>query len=132
MEHYHEVPVFVQETNEVITVTLSAEQLEAVKAASASNKLLREVGQMYVPIQSSTGEVQSRTEHVESKTEQVHLDQENRTEKETVDHNSERTDTPIKGKKKDNAIDILGEIQKSYNDFRVYLEKKNRKEMKKD
>nr|CAI5864960.1 unnamed protein product [Callosobruchus analis] len=144
MEHYHEVPVFVQETNEVITVTLSAEQLEAVKADenclqqfvadSFSFQQTSKRGRADVPIQSSTGEVQSRTEHVEPKTEQVHLDQENRTEKETVDHNSERTDDKLysfKRKKKYNAIDILGEIQKSNNDFRVYLEK-NRKEMKKD
>nr|CAI5865810.1 unnamed protein product [Callosobruchus analis] len=39
MEHYHEVPVFVQETNEVITVTLSAEQLEAVKAESKTEQV---------------------------------------------------------------------------------------------
>nr|CAI5832961.1 unnamed protein product [Callosobruchus analis]CAI5869938.1 unnamed protein product [Callosobruchus analis] len=37
-------------------------------------------------------------------------------------------DTPIKRKKKDNAIDILGEIQKSNNDFRVYLEKKQKRD----
>nr|CAI5846798.1 unnamed protein product [Callosobruchus analis] len=65
--------------------------LQQFVADSFSFQQTSKRGRADVPIQSSTGEVQSRTEHVESKTEQVHLDQENRTEKETVDHNSERT-----------------------------------------
>nr|CAI5849120.1 unnamed protein product [Callosobruchus analis] len=49
-------------------------------------------------------------------------------EKDLQPSTSTALDTPIKWKKKDNAIDILGEIQKSNNDFRVYLEKKQKRD----
>nr|CAI5865811.1 unnamed protein product [Callosobruchus analis] len=49
-------------------------------------------------------------------------------EKDLQPSTSTAFDTPIKRKKKDNAIDILGEIQKSNNDFRVYLEKKQKRD----